>query len=149
LTATLCWHLITVPGRLTRHGRHLVLRLPPLGVLPRGPGPARELRAPPDPHIGETRLPAVASGPGRPDWDAALQDVAAHHPAHAKAQTGLKNRSPAGRASGVRAAAGPYIPAGELKDARDLTPWPSRCPGPETAFCRSKTASPSNPAHLS
>jgi hypothetical protein len=29
MIATLRWRLIAVPGRLTRHARHLVLRLPP------------------------------------------------------------------------------------------------------------------------
>ena len=35
MIATLRWRLIAVPGRLTRHARHLVLRLPPgHGLLP-------------------------------------------------------------------------------------------------------------------
>ena len=29
MIATLRWRLIAVPGRLIRHARHLVLRLPP------------------------------------------------------------------------------------------------------------------------
>jgi len=29
MIATLRWRLIAVPGRLTRHARHLILRLPP------------------------------------------------------------------------------------------------------------------------
>ena len=35
MIATLRWRLIAVPGRLIRHARHLILRLPPgHGLLP-------------------------------------------------------------------------------------------------------------------
>jgi hypothetical protein len=47
MIATLRWRLIAVPGRLTRHARHLVLRLPPGHyLLPEVPTPLRELPAP-------------------------------------------------------------------------------------------------------
>ena len=41
MIATLRWRLIAVPGRLIRHARHLILRLPPGHyLLPRDPGSA-------------------------------------------------------------------------------------------------------------
>ena len=48
MIAVLRWRLIAVPGRLTRHARHLTLRLPPgHGLLPevlaRGEGVARSV----------------------------------------------------------------------------------------------------------
>jgi hypothetical protein len=47
MTATLRWRLIAVPGRLIRHARHLVLRLPPgHGLLPEVLTRLRELPAP-------------------------------------------------------------------------------------------------------
>jgi hypothetical protein len=70
-----------------------------------------------------------------------LQDVAAHDPAHAKAQTGLKTDA---RLAGLLECGlpqGSYIPAGELKDTRDLT-VAIEVPRPRTAFCRSKTRKP-------
>jgi hypothetical protein len=50
MIAILRWRLIAVPGRLIRHARHLILRLPP-GQRPasRGLGPpAGTARPPPD-----------------------------------------------------------------------------------------------------
>ena len=47
MIATLRWRLIAVPGRLTRHGRHLVLRLPPGHyLLPEVLARLRQLPAP-------------------------------------------------------------------------------------------------------
>ena len=47
MIATLRWRLIAVPGRLIRHARHLVLRLPPdHGLLPEVLTRLRELPAP-------------------------------------------------------------------------------------------------------
>ena len=47
MIATLRWRLIAVPGRLTRHARHLVLRLPPgHGLLPVVLSLLRDLPAP-------------------------------------------------------------------------------------------------------
>ncbi len=47
MIATLRWRLIAVPGRLIRHARHLVLRLPPgHSLLPEVPARLRELPAP-------------------------------------------------------------------------------------------------------
>jgi len=47
MIATLRWRLIAVPGRLTRHARHLVLRLPPGdGLLPEVLARLRALPAP-------------------------------------------------------------------------------------------------------
>jgi hypothetical protein len=47
MIATLRWRLIAVPGRLIRHARHLVLRLPPgHGLLPEVLARLRELPAP-------------------------------------------------------------------------------------------------------
>jgi Transposase DDE domain group 1 len=47
MIATLRWRLIAVPGRLTRHARHLVLRLPPgHGLLPEILSRLRQLPAP-------------------------------------------------------------------------------------------------------
>jgi len=47
MIATLRWRLIAVPGRLTRHARHLVLRLPPgHGLLPEVLALLRALPAP-------------------------------------------------------------------------------------------------------
>jgi DDE family transposase len=47
MIATLRWRLIAVPGRLTRHARHLVLRLPPgHGLLPEVLARLRALPAP-------------------------------------------------------------------------------------------------------
>jgi Transposase DDE domain group 1 len=47
MIATLRWRLIAVPGRLVRHGRHLVLRLPPgHGLLPEVLARLRALPAP-------------------------------------------------------------------------------------------------------
>ena len=47
MIATLRWRLIAVPGRLTRHARHLVLRLPPgHGLLPVVLSGLRDLPAP-------------------------------------------------------------------------------------------------------
>jgi hypothetical protein len=47
MIATLRWRLIAVPGRLTRHTRHLVLRLPPgHGLLPEVLARLRALPAP-------------------------------------------------------------------------------------------------------
>jgi hypothetical protein len=47
MIATLRWRLITVPGRLTRHARNLVLRLPPgHSLLPEVLARLRELPAP-------------------------------------------------------------------------------------------------------
>ncbi len=44
MIATLRWRLIAVPGRLTRHARHLILRLPPgHGLLPEVLARLREL----------------------------------------------------------------------------------------------------------
>ena len=46
MIATLRWRLIAVPGRLIRHTRHLVLRLPPgHGLLPEVPARLRDLAA--------------------------------------------------------------------------------------------------------
>ena len=47
MIATLRWRLIAVPGRLTRHARHLTLRLPPgHSLLPEVPARLRDLPAP-------------------------------------------------------------------------------------------------------
>jgi hypothetical protein len=47
MTATLRWRLIAVPGRLTRHARHLILRLPPgHNILPEVLARLRDLPAP-------------------------------------------------------------------------------------------------------
>ena len=47
MIATLRWRLIAVPGRLVRHARHLILRLPPgHGLLPEVLARLRELPAP-------------------------------------------------------------------------------------------------------
>ena len=47
MIATLRWRLIAVPGRLVRHARHLVLRLPPgYGLLPEVLARLRDLPAP-------------------------------------------------------------------------------------------------------
>jgi hypothetical protein len=47
MIATLRWRLIAVPGRLTRHARHLILRLPPgHGLLPEVLARLRELPVP-------------------------------------------------------------------------------------------------------
>jgi Transposase DDE domain group 1 len=47
MTATLRWRLIAVPGRLVRHARHLILRLPPgHGLLPEVLARLRALPAP-------------------------------------------------------------------------------------------------------
>ena len=47
MIATLRWRLIAVPGRLIRHARHLVLRLPPGdGLLPEVLARLRNLPAP-------------------------------------------------------------------------------------------------------
>ena len=47
MIATLRWRLIAVPGRLTRHARHLILRLPPgHGLLPEVLARLRDLPAP-------------------------------------------------------------------------------------------------------
>jgi hypothetical protein len=47
MIATLRWRLIAVPGRLIRHARHLVLRLPPgHSLLPEVPARLRELPVP-------------------------------------------------------------------------------------------------------
>ena len=47
MIATLRWRLIGVPGRLTRHARHLTLRLPPgHGLLPEILARLRDLPAP-------------------------------------------------------------------------------------------------------
>jgi len=47
MIATLRWRLIAVPGRLARHARHLVLRLPPgHGLLPEVLAQLRDLPAP-------------------------------------------------------------------------------------------------------
>jgi hypothetical protein len=47
MIATLRWRLIAVPGRLVRHARHLVLRLPPgHSLLPEILARLRELPAP-------------------------------------------------------------------------------------------------------
>ena len=47
MIATLRWRLIAVPGRLIRHARHLILRLPPgHGLLPEVLARLRELPAP-------------------------------------------------------------------------------------------------------
>jgi hypothetical protein len=47
MIATLRWRLIAVPGRLIRHARHLILRLPPgHGLLPEILARLRELPAP-------------------------------------------------------------------------------------------------------
>ena len=47
MIATLRWRLIAVPGRLTRHARHLVLRLPPgHGLLPEVLARLRDLPVP-------------------------------------------------------------------------------------------------------
>jgi hypothetical protein len=47
MIATLRWRLIAVPGRLTRHARHLTLRLPPgHGLLPEVLARLRDLPAP-------------------------------------------------------------------------------------------------------
>ncbi len=47
MIATLRWRLIAVPGRLIRHARHLVLRLPPGHyLLPEVLARLRDLPAP-------------------------------------------------------------------------------------------------------
>jgi hypothetical protein len=47
MIATLRWRLIAVPGRLVRHARHLILRLPPgHGLLPEVLARIRALPAP-------------------------------------------------------------------------------------------------------
>ena len=47
MIATLRWRLIAVPGRLVRHARHLILRLPPgHGLLPEVLARLRALPAP-------------------------------------------------------------------------------------------------------
>jgi hypothetical protein len=47
MIATLRWRLIAVPGRLIRHARHLILRLPPGHyLLPEVLARLRELPAP-------------------------------------------------------------------------------------------------------
>ena len=47
MIATLRWRLIAVPGRLVRHARHLILRLPPgHGLLPEVLARLRDLPAP-------------------------------------------------------------------------------------------------------
>jgi len=47
MIATLRWRLIAIPGRLVRHARHLILRLPPgHGLLPEVLARLRELPAP-------------------------------------------------------------------------------------------------------
>jgi hypothetical protein len=47
MIATLRWRLIAIPGRLVRHARHLVLRLPPgYGLLHEVLARLRDLPAP-------------------------------------------------------------------------------------------------------
>jgi hypothetical protein len=47
MIATLRWRLIAIPGRLIRHARHLILRLPPgYGLLPAVLTRRRDLPAP-------------------------------------------------------------------------------------------------------
>src|SRR2546429_1764017 len=59
MIATLRWRLIAVPGRLTRHARHLTLRLPPgHGLLAQVLAPRRALPAPARPAPPEPRPPA-------------------------------------------------------------------------------------------
>jgi hypothetical protein len=63
MIATLRWRLITVPGRLTRHARHLVLRLPPgHELLPEVLARLRNCPSRPDlrfPSTGSPSLPAA------------------------------------------------------------------------------------------
>jgi Transposase DDE domain group 1 len=67
MIATLRRRLIAVPGRLTRHARHLVLRLPPgHGLLPEVLARLRDLPAPPDLHLLSPRLPVLVHGPPAP-----------------------------------------------------------------------------------
>ena len=63
MIATLRWRLIAVPGRLVRHARHLVLRLPPgHWVLPEVLARLRALPVPPDHAHPEPRLPVLVHG---------------------------------------------------------------------------------------
>ena len=76
MIATLRWRLIAVPGRLIRHARHLILRLPP-GHEPasRGPGPAAGPARP--------RLTCASLSPGSPSLSTARQPRPAERPATA------------------------------------------------------------------
>ena len=74
MIATLRWRLIAVPGRLTRHARHLTLRLPPgHSLLPRSwPGygtcphpPDLRTSSPGSPSSSTARQPRPAERPRR------------------------------------------------------------------------------------
>ena len=64
MIATLRRRLIAAPGRLIRHARHLVLRLPPgHGLLPEVLTRLQELPPPPPDLVhAEPRLPVLAHG---------------------------------------------------------------------------------------
>src|SRR5262249_54394112 len=67
MIATLRWRLIAVPGRLIRHARHLVLRLPPGHyLLPEVLARLRHLPAPAWPEPPQPRPPVLARGPPAP-----------------------------------------------------------------------------------
>jgi hypothetical protein len=72
MIATLRWRLIAVPGRLTRHARHLTLRLPPATAsCPRSwpgcetcpPPPDLRLLSPGSPSLPTARQPRPAERP--------------------------------------------------------------------------------------
>ena len=72
MIATLRWRLIAVPGRLIRHARHLILRLPPgHSLLPEVLARLRDLPIPPDlrllspgsPSLSTARQPDPQKGP--------------------------------------------------------------------------------------
>ena len=62
MIATLRWRLIAVPGRLVRHARHLILRLPPgHSLLPEVLARLRELPAPADLHTLSPGSPSLST----------------------------------------------------------------------------------------
>ena len=73
MIATLRWRLIAVPGRLIRHARHLVLRLPPgHSLLPEVLARLRDLPAPSDLRLLSPGSPSLSTAVS-PDRRKALQ----------------------------------------------------------------------------
>jgi len=102
MIATLRWRLIAVPGRLVRHARHLVLRLPP--------AMACWLRSWPGCETFPPRL-TCASEPRLPSSSTALQPVLPEGPA---------NREPGAstRAADMPATRNPGVPRSLLRLGR-------------------------------